>query len=335
MKKEQFFYGGQAVIEGVFMRGPKHYAVAVRQPDGNIRLRTSPLKAKIYTSKLCTKPLLRGVFGLMEMMHLGYDTIRWSAGIQLNRNDNSFGKIMKGSMLIGVLVALALFVGIPFLVASLFVHHIHSINFTLLEGFVRIVLLLGYLRVIRFLPDVNRLFSYHGAEHKSINCLEKEEELTVTNVKNNSRLHPRCGTGLVLIIALLSTIIFAPLAIFPLPLMFLFRFLLIPLIASLSYEGVRLLNMIKTTRIGKLFLIPVLQTQKLTTNEPDVKMMETAIIALTACLRAQEEGFDNTEKQAGTRESLIITGDVPFASSGVSVFLSTLVQVTILVLGLY
>ena len=286
---EPFFYGGQAVIEGVLMRGPRHWACAARQPDGDIVLIEEPLRSAIYTSRFWALPFLRGIAGLVEMMHLGTRAIRWSANVQARALGVEISKrTMRVSMAAGVVLALGLFFGLPLAAAGVLHHGDRGIVFGLVEGGARAVIVLGYLALISAVPSIARLFAYHGAEHKTINCFESGAAVTVENVRRSSRLHPRCGTGFIVVVVFVSLIVLVPLAGLPLPLLILSRLLFVPFIAAVSYEGIRALARIRTTTAGRVLLVPVLAGQRLTTREPDDSMIEVAIAALAAARRATE-----------------------------------------------
>ena len=287
--EEQFFYGGQAVIEGVLMRGPRHWACAARRPDGEIVLVEEPLNSAIYTSRFWALPFVRGVAGLVEMMHLGTRAIRWSANLQAEALGVQISKkTMRVSMAVGVVIAIGLFFGLPLATAGLLHRGDRGIGFGLIEGLARAVIVVGYLAVISMIPSIGRLFQYHGAEHKTINCFESGATVDVANVRGASRLHPRCGTGFIVVVVFVSLVVLVPLSSLPIPLLIASRLLFIPVIAAVSYEAIRALARIRTTPIGRALLIPVLACQRLTTREPDDSMIEVAIVALAAARRATE-----------------------------------------------
>ncbi|HVS44291.1 MAG TPA: DUF1385 domain-containing protein [Candidatus Dormibacteraeota bacterium] len=287
---EQFFYGGQAVIEGVLMRGRRHYAVAARRRDGRIVSVSEPLKSRVYTSRLWALPFFRGVAGLIEMLHLGMRALTWSANVQAEADDIQLSPtVMRASMAVSVLVGLVLFVGLPLGLAGLIHHGPRSVGFVVVEGIARAGVLLGYLALIAQVPSVRRVFEYHGAEHKTINCFEAGHPVDVEHVRTASRLHPRCGTGFLVVVALVSIVVFAPFGGLPVPLLVLSRVVLIPVVAAVAYEGIRGLARIRRTAPGRLALIPILATQRLTTREPDDAQIEVAIEAL-ALARAGDVG---------------------------------------------
>jgi uncharacterized protein YqhQ len=278
-----FFYGGQAVIEGVLMRGPRHFAVAARRRDGSIALIEEPLRSRVYTSRLWALPFFRGIAGLIEMLHLGMRALSWSANVQMEAENMALGKgAMRVTMATGAALGLMLFVGLPLLAAGALHSGERSVGFAVIEGIARAAILLGYLALIAQVPSVKRVFQYHGAEHKTINCFEAGDPVDVAHVRTASRLHPRCGTGFLVVVAFVSIAVFAPLGGVSVPLLIASRIVLIPLIAAIAYEGIRLLAVIRNTVPGRIALVPVLATQRLTTREPDDSMIEVAIAALAA-----------------------------------------------------
>src|SRR5437588_3255764 len=272
-----FFYGGQAVIEGVLMRGRKHYAVAARRRNGTIVSVSEPLTSRVYTSRLWALPFFRGIAGLIEMLHLGMRALTWSANVQAEADDIQLSPtVMRASMAVSVIVGLVLFVGLPLGLAGLLHHGQRSVGFVIIEGIARACVLLGYLAIIAQVPAVRRVFEYHGAEHKTINCFEAGDPVDVDHVRLASRLHPRCGTGFLVVVALVSIAVFAPFGGLAVPWLVLSRIVLIPVVAAIAYEGIRLLARIRSTPPGRLLLVPVLATQRLTTREPDDSQMEVA-----------------------------------------------------------
>jgi uncharacterized protein YqhQ len=300
---QMFFYGGQAVIEGVLMRGRDHYAVAARRPDGTITVRSEMLTSRVYTNPIWAKPFLRGVAGLVEMLGLGMRALQWSANVQLGEEAQLTAGTLRVTIAISTLFALGLFIGLPLLLASV-LHRgsQRSVVGVLIEGVIRAVVLLGYLTVIGRLRSVRRLFEYHGAEHKAINCLESGATVDVEQVRRNSRLHPRCGTGFLVVVALVSVIVFTPLGVLPVPVRLALQIALVPVVAGISYEAIRGLARIRQTTFGRLALVPVLATQRLSTREPDDRQIEVAIRALDAARAGEDivtEAHDATALQRG------------------------------------
>jgi uncharacterized protein YqhQ len=292
-----FFYGGQAVIEGVLMRGRDRYAVAARRPDGEIVVCTDVLRSRVYTRSVWRRPFLRGVAGLYETIHLGMRALQWSAIVQLGEEAQIGEGAIRGAMIASLVFALALFIGVPLLLGGLLHHGTQSIASVLIEGVIRTVILVGYLFLIGWLPNVRRLFQYHGAEHMAINALESGDPVDVHHVRGRSRLHPRCGTGFLVVVALVSVGVFAPLGLLPTAVRVVCQIALVPLVAAVSYEVIRALIRIRDTVAGRIALAPVLGAQLLSTRPPDDAQIEVAIAALDAARHGEGMVFE----AAGTR----------------------------------
>src|SRR5215469_17197125 len=293
-KAEQpFFYGGQAVIEGVMMRGKSHYAVAVRLPTTKeIVVDRGELKAPIYTNPIWKLPFIRGLALIGEQLHLGMKSLIWSANMNAGANDVQIGKReITGSVAVAGVFALVLFIGLPLLLASFAVHRSGSFAFVAVEGLIRVGLVLGYLSAISLLPDVRRVFQYHGAEHKTINAFESGWTLDIPNVRRASTLHPRCGTGFLLVVLVVSVIVFSVVAIFHPNLFWLVasRVLAIPVIAGTGFELIRFMARHRQNPVVRVALLPVLGTQKFTTREPSDDMLEVAITAFNSARQGEEE----------------------------------------------
>jgi len=283
---QPFFYGGQAVIEGVLMRGPQGWAVAARRPDGGIAMRQEELHSRMYRSAFFRLPLVRGVVGLAEMLHLGTSAMIWSASVKARAENVEIGRgAIAATLAFSMVFSFGIFFGLPLLLGNALQRH-STLGFTLVEGGIRAVFVLGYMYLISFIPDVRRLFQYHGAEHKTINAFESGAPLTVEGVAPQSRLHPRCGTGFLIVVVFVSIVVFSIVGRPPLPLLILSRIVLIPVVASISYELIRLgARHIGNPVVARL-MIPVLGAQYLTTREPDASMMEVALTAFKAVRQA-------------------------------------------------
>jgi uncharacterized protein YqhQ len=284
--KEVFFYGGQAVIEGVMMRGRQHYAVAVRLPTTKeIVVQRGELNAPIYVNPFWKLPVVRGVALIGEQLHLGMKSLIWSVNMNAGERDIQIGKReITGSVVVAAVFALGLFFGLPLLLAGLAVHRSGSFGFVLVEGVIRVALVLGYLSLIGMLPDVRRVFQYHGAEHKTINSFESGWPLDIPNVRRASLLHPRCGTGFLIVVLVVSVAVFSVVAIFHPNWFWLIasRLLAIPIIAGVGFEAIRFMARHRRNQVVKVLLLPVLGTQKFTTREPSDDMLEVAIAAFNA-----------------------------------------------------
>jgi uncharacterized protein YqhQ len=282
-------YGGQALIEGVMMRGSKACAIAVRNPENQIVLETRQL-GSLYRSKLTKVPFIRGLFILWDALVLGMQGLTFSANIQVGEDEP---KIEGASLTLSILLGLALGIGLFFLlpagVAYLFEHYVHVPNWTtnLIEGLIRLGLLIGYIWGIGFIPDIRRVFGYHGAEHKTINAFEAGSELTPEQVQVYSREHPRCGTAFLLTVVVFSILLFSLIGPLSLWMRLGTRILLIPVLAMLAYEYIRLSVRFIGFPWARPFIAPNLWLQRLTTREPDLTMLEVAIKAFEE-MRAQE-----------------------------------------------
>lgn len=281
-----FYYGGQAVLEGVMMRGRERMAVAVRRPDGSLAMLEEPLNPKVFSGRLASTPFLRGALMLWEMMSLGVRAMTFSAKVAAGEEDE---RDDAGSMWLTVVVSIVFAVGLFFLLplgaASLLGRWLEPAWLkNLAEGVVRLAILLVYLRLIALLPEINRLFGYHGAEHKTINAYEANAELVPEEVARYSTRHPRCGTGFLLFVALVAVVVFALLGWPVLWLRIASRIVLVPVIASITYELIRLGARYYHLAPVRVLLSPSLALQGFTTREPDLGMIATAIIALRAVL---------------------------------------------------
>jgi uncharacterized protein YqhQ len=292
-KKDQFFYGGQAVIEGVMMRGKHHYAVAVRLPKTKeIVVDRGELKAAIYVNPMWKLPILRGLALIGEQLHLGMKTLMWSANMNAGGNEVVIGKKeITGSIAFAAIFGLGLFFGLPLLLAGLAVHRSGSFLFVLVEGVIRVGLVLAYLSAIALLPDVRRVFQYHGAEHKTINAFESGWPLEVASVRRASLLHPRCGTGFLVVVLVISVVLFSVVAVFHPNWFWLIasRVIGIPLIAGIGFELIRFMARHRYNPVVRVLLLPVLGTQKFTTREPTDDMLEVAITAFNSARQGEEE----------------------------------------------
>jgi uncharacterized protein YqhQ len=283
---EPFFYGGQAVIEGVMMRGRRHYAVAVRMAKTDeIRIQRGELTSNLYRHPFWKLPFVRGLALLVEQVHLGMKSLIWSANMHAYGQEIEIGRREIAISVAGAAVfGLALFIGLPLLGAGFAVHRSGSFLFVIVEGLIRVVLVLGYLSLISLLPDVKRVFQYHGAEHKTINAFEAGWPLEPPAVKRASNLHPRCGTGFLLVVLVVSVLLFSLVAIVHPNWFWLVvsRVVGIPFIAGVSFEWIRYMARHRGNPAIEAMLLPVLGTQKFTTREPDLEQIAVAIAAFNA-----------------------------------------------------
>jgi uncharacterized protein YqhQ len=288
-----FNYGGQAVIEGVMMRGRKHMAVAVRNPDGEIVLHTEPLNPRIYSSFINKVPFLRGFTLLWDALVLGIRTLMLSADIAMGEEEeeiNFAGPVAWGSVAISFTLAIAIFFVSPLVLISLIERFITIPILVqhIIEGVVRLALFLGYIWAIGFLEDIKRVFGYHGAEHKAINAYEQGVALIPEKVSQCSIVHPRCGTAFLLIVMVISIFVFALVGDPVLWLKILSRIILIPVIAGLAYEFLKFSAAHQQNPIIKILIAPGLALQRMTTREPDLSMLEVSIAALKKLLAEEE-----------------------------------------------
>jgi uncharacterized protein YqhQ len=286
----KFHYGGQALIEGVMIRGRKHITIALRAPDGGIVTFTEPVGA-IYHSRLGRVPLVRGVIVLWESLILGLRALLYSAEAASKRETERINPAwIWFSLILGVILALALFLALPLLVAWALDPFISSsIVSNTVDGLVRLAIFIAYLGAIAFIPDVRRLFAYHGAEHKAVNAYEQGAALEVEQVREYSTAHTRCGTAFILIVLVLAIIAFAFLGRPPLWLRFVERIALLPVIAAVSYELIQFGARHAKNIAVRALLTPSLLLQALTTRQPDDGQLEVAISALKGALDADAE----------------------------------------------
>ena len=289
MKEKPFYYGGQAVIEGVMMRGRENVAVAVRRPDGEINVTSQPL-ASIYKGHLRNWPFIRGIIVLIETLALGTQAIFHSAQIAAAEEDEKSisPTLLWGGVAIAVAFAVGLFFIVPLLLTRYLVYpYIASaLICNIIEGIVRIVIFIAYLKLISLMPDIKRVFAYHGAEHKVVNAYEAGMPLELDYVKNYSTAHTRCGTSFLLAVLVISIIVFALLGRPPLWLGILSRIVLIPVIAALGYEFVRFGAAHSQNWLVRGLLVPGLRLQAMTTGEPNDSQLETALSALKKVIEA-------------------------------------------------
>ncbi len=316
--------GGQAVLEGVMMKNKEEYAIAVRKPDGEIEVEIDIFRGLLPESKIRKFPFIRGVFNFIESMMLGMKTITYSASFYEDGDaeetafDRTLDKVFKGqgekvlmgiTTVISVVLAIAIFMLLPYYLSNLLRDHIRNRSLILiLEGALRIAIFLIYVSAISLMKDIHRLYRYHGAEHKCINCIEKGRPLTVKEAMKSSRLHRRCGTSFMFFVIFVSIIIFFFIRVEePLPRMLL-RIALIPVIAGISYEIIRWAGRSNNIFV-KILSAPGMLIQRLTTKEPDEEMVGVAIKALESVFdwkAYQKEAFgydiDETWMKSGMDE---------------------------------
>lgn len=316
--------GGQAVIEGVMMRGSKSLATAVRTPKGNIEINYKDNRPITKKHPILNIPFLRGFFVLIESMKIGMESLNYSASFLDDEDEEptkfelwlekKLGKrandvIIGFTMIISFIFSIGLFVALPTGIASIFKNMgASNLALNLIEAFIRISILIGYMYVISKMKDIYRLFQYHGAEHKTIFCYESMEELTVENVRKQPRLHPRCGTNFMFLIMFVSIVIFSCTGWGGIVERLLLRIILIPVVTGISYELIKWLGK-SDGKLARIIAYPGLKLQLLTTKEPDDSQIEVAIASLKAA-----EGIEELNK---TIEELINTGTKTLKDNGI------------------
>ena len=299
-KKKQTHYsgiGGQAVLEGVMMKNRDKYAVAVRKPNGEIEVEVEEYKGICGDRKFAKLPFIRGVFAFIDSLVLGMKVTTYSASFyeeedeKPSKTEEKLEKMlgskaddimMTFTVILSVISAVALFMLLPLFLSDLLGKYIRNASvIAMIEGLIRILIFIGYITGISLMKDIKRLYMYHGAEHKCINCIEKGRPLTVKDVKRSSRLHKRCGTSFLLFVVLVSVVVFFFIRVDNMALKLILRIALVPVIAGISYEIIRLAGR-SDNIIVRIISAPGLWMQKLTTKEPDEDMIEVAIASVEA-----------------------------------------------------
>ena len=284
MEEKKITIGGQAVIEGVMMRGPELVATAVRNPQGRIELEVKPVNSIADRYPIFKKPMLRGCVSLFESLVMGIRSLGYSAQMAGEEDEQLTDRELAGTMIFAFALAAVLFIAIPTGAAKLF-HVITEdpVFLNLMEGFLRLFIFMADIFAISRMKDIQRVFQYHGAEHKTIACFEAGEALTVENVARHTRLHKRCGTSFLLIVMLVSIFVFAFLGWPDLAERIASRIVLLPVVAGISYEIIRFSANSDNCLLGWA-VKPGLWLQKLTTREPEPEMIEVAIESAKAVL---------------------------------------------------
>ena len=301
--------GGQAVIEGVMMRSPKVIATAVRLPDGTIEMTKRNYISFTKRHRYLDIPIIRGAINFFELLLIGFETLNWSADVQMRYEDKQNGKedvkknkiintiMITGSIIFALALVIGLFFTLPIYVATLMGLSKGALLFNIVAGTIRLALFFIYVLAISRMEDIKRVFRYHGAEHMSIFALESSQELSVDSARDKSRFHPRCGTSFILIVAIFSIFFFGIAdSLFPiifghmqsLPERLATHLLLLPAIAGASYEILKLSGKYRSSGIVRTLILPGLWLQKITTGQPDDEMLEVALCALKAALETEE-----------------------------------------------
>ena len=306
--------GGQAVMEGVMMKNGDAYAVAVRKPDQEIAVEISNYSGVVQNKKIKKLPILRGVFNFVESLTLGLKSLTFSASFfeeEEEKEKKPDGKkedfLMGMTVAASIVMAVVIFMILPYGISLLFQNFITSPwLIALLEGILRLLIFIGYVAGISLMSDIKRVYMYHGAEHKCINCIEHGMDLTVENVRKSSRLHKRCGTSFLLIVMLISILVFMMIRVDSPVLRLLLRLLLIPVIAGVSYEFIRLAGR-SDNGLVNLLSKPGLLLQKITTREPEDAMIEVGIASVEAVF--DWRAYVNEMNQSGENDTAHQTED--------------------------
>jgi uncharacterized protein YqhQ len=294
--------GGQAVLEGVMMRTPSNWSLAVRKPDGDIAEVNFPITSAMARHRLARLPIVRGVIALGESLAIGFRALAISANYAAQEEGEDgevTTELSRGAIIFAFAIAIgfavALFKVTPAIITS-FLPIDDTGSFVVIEGLIRVTLFIAYLGVISLLPDLRRVFQYHGAEHKTINALEAGEDLTPENVQRYSLIHPRCGTAFLLYVMVIAIFVFAFVGQPAWYWLIASRILLLPVIAGIAYEVIRFAGKHSDNRLLMGFLAPGLWLQRLTTREPSLDQLEVSIRALQEVLR-REGGLTAEERR--------------------------------------
>ena len=299
--------GGQAVLEGVMMRGVHTWAVAVRKPSerglGGIEVQRFPLDSWARRHRVYRLPIVRGVVALAESLAIGLRALGISANAQLPEGEGEqvSGMTWLAAIVIAVAFAVGLFFIVPLGLAGLVRNNVghSSVLFWVAEGALRTAIFLGYLALLTRVPDMRRVLEYHGAEHKVISCFEAGDELTPERAKLYSRLHPRCGTSFLLVVMIVAIIVFAPIGVPVWYLLLITRILGVPVIAGLSFEIIKWAGRNRRRPWVRALMAPGLALQRLTTREPDLDQLSVSIAALDAVLEIETPGQASAEELVG------------------------------------
>jgi uncharacterized protein YqhQ len=293
--------GGQAVLEGVMMRGVSTWAVAVRKPDGEIAITSEPFVSVLKRHRFYRLPLVRGVVALVESLKIGLQALGISTNAQLEEEDEKIsGGAWAGTVAFSLALAIGIFFLLPVGITSIFKSSIPSgIEFVLIEKAIRITIFIGYLWGISQIKDLQRVFEYHGAEHKTISCYEAAMPLTPENAQRFSRLHPRCGTSFLLIVMIVALFVFAPLGKPAWYILFSSRIIGIPIVAGIAFEIIKLFGKYRSKRWARALMWPGMQLQKLTTRPPNLEQLAVAIAALEAVLAVENPEEAGEEDRVG------------------------------------
>ena len=310
--------GGQAVLEGVMMKKGDLYAVTVRKPDGELIVDTEEFHGVLHGNRIKNTPFIRGIFNFVDSLVLGTRTLNYSSQFFDDESaketsfDQWFKKVFKDkadnvvagvTVVLSIVLAIAIFMVLPYFISSLLDSFVRNNTIlAIIEGIIRLAIFVGYVVLISAMEDIKRVYMYHGAEHKCINCIERGRELTVENVMESSRLHKRCGTSFMLFVMMISIIVFMLIKVEDPMMRVLVRILLVPVIAGISYEVIRLAGNNSNNILVKIISAPGMWLQTLTTKEPTEDMVEVAIKSVEAVFDwreylKEEFGYDDEASQ--------------------------------------
>ena len=310
--------GGQAVLEGVMMKKGDLYAVTVRKPDGELIVDTEEFHGVLHGNRIKNTPFIRGIFNFVDSLVLGTRTLNYSSQFFDDESaketsfDQWFKKVFKDkadnvvagvTVVLSIVLAIAIFMLLPYFISSLLESFVRNNTIlAIIEGIIRLAIFVGYVVLISAMEDIKRVYMYHGAEHKCINCIERGRELTVENVMGSSRLHKRCGTSFMLFVMMISIIVFMLIKVEDPMMRVLVRILLVPVIAGISYEVIRLAGNNSNNILVKIISAPGMWLQTLTTKEPTEDMVEVAIKSVEAVFDwreylKEEFGYDDEASQ--------------------------------------
>lgn len=310
--------GGQAVLEGVMMKKGDLYAVTVRKPDGELIVDTEEFHGVLHGNRIKNTPFIRGIFNFVDSLVLGTRTLNYSSQFFDDESaketsfDQWFKKVFKDkadnvvagvTVVLSIVLAIAIFMVLPYFISSLLDSFVRNNTIlAIIEGIIRLAIFVGYVVLISAMEDIKRVYMYHGAEHKCINCIERGRELTVENVMGSSRLHKRCGTSFMLFVMMISIIVFMLIKVDDPMMRVLVRILLVPVIAGISYEVIRLAGNNSSNILVKIISAPGMWLQTLTTKEPTEDMVEVAIKSVEAVFDwreylKEEFGYDDVASQ--------------------------------------
>lgn len=289
MVAQRYYYGGQAVIEGVMMRGKKTVVTAVRRPGGELAIFAQVLPT-IYTGRLRKTPLLRGIIVLIETLALGIKTLLYSANVALEDEEEKIsGGLVWLILIFALAFAVALFFIAPLFLTRLLDPHLPSaLVFNLVDGLIRLAMFIIYLKLMTFLPDIRRVFAYHGAEHMAVNAYENGVPLELESAKKYSTAHIRCGTSFLFVVMITAIIVFSLIGRPSLGIMVISRVLLVPVIAAIGYEITQFGGRHSKNGLVRAILAPGLWLQSLTTRQPDDRQLEVALTALKKVVEAEQ-----------------------------------------------